>query len=75
MYCSIINFIYTDATAYISAHFGPDATIIIALDDVACTPYESRLIDCPHDRNISDCSHSEDAGVQCVPRESYQYIE
>ena len=67
--------IYTDATAYISAHFGPDATIIIALDDVACTPYESRLIDCPHDRNIADCSHSEDAGVQCVPRESYQYIE
>jgi len=66
--CRQLGYSGSDATAYISAHFGPDATIIVALDDVACTPYESRLIDCPHDRNIADCSHSEDAGVQCVPR-------
>ena len=59
-------FCYTDATAYGNAHFSSDATIIIALDDIACTPYESRLIDCPHDLNTADCSHSEDAGVQCV---------
>ena len=59
----------TDSTAYSNAHFGPDATIIIGLDDVACTAYDSRLIDCPHDSNTSDCSHSDDAGVQCVPRE------
>lgn len=60
---------YTDATAYNNAHFGQDATIIIALDDLACTAYESRLIDCTHDRNTIDCSHSGDAGVRCVPRE------
>ena len=30
--------------------------------------YESRLIDCPYDSHIADCTHSQDAGVQCVPR-------
>ena len=40
--------------------------------------YESRLIDCPYDSNVADCTHSQDAGVQCVPRElhssRYAYI-
>ena len=62
-------FICTDSTAYSSAHFGPNSAIIIALDDVACTVYESRLIDCPYDSHIADCTHSQDAGVQCVARE------
>jgi len=59
----------TDAIAYSDAHFGQDVTIIIALVDVACTVYESRLIDCPHDNNTGSCSHSDDAGAECVPRE------
>jgi len=59
----------TDATAYSNAHFGQDTSIIIALDDVACTTTQSRLIDCTHYSNTIDCSHSEDAGVQCVPSE------
>ena len=60
-------FLYADSTAYSSAHFGQNSAVIIALDDVACTVYESRLIDCPYDSHIADCTHSEDAGVQCVP--------
>ena len=62
-------FLYADSTAYSSAHFGQNSAVIIALDDVACTVYESRLIDCPYDSHIADCTHSEDAGVQCVPSE------
>ena len=58
-----------DATAYSNAYFGQDTSIIIALDDVACTTAQSRLIDCTHDSDTTDCSHSEDAGVQCVPSE------
>ena len=38
--------------------------------------YESRLIDCPYDSHVADCTHSQDAGVQCVARElhSHRYI-
>ena len=64
-------YICTDSTAYSSAHFGQNSAIIIALDEIACTVYEPRLIDCPYDSHITDCTHSEDAGVQCVPRKSY----
>ena len=58
---------HTDATAYTSANFG-QGTLPILLDDVACTVYESRLIDCPYSSQTSDCTHSLDAGVQCVAR-------
>ena len=70
-FCSerLLSYSSTDSTAYSNAHFGQNSDIIIALDDVACTVYESRLIDCPYDSHIADCTHSEDAGVQCVPRE------
>ena len=66
-------FICTDSTAYYSAHFGQNSAVIIALDNVACTVYEPRLIDCPYDSNVADCTHSEDAGVQCVPRELHSH--
>ena len=66
-------FSYTDSTAYSSAQFGQNSAIIIALDDVACTVYEFRLIDCPYDTHITDCTHSQDAGVQCVARELYSH--
>ena len=66
----------TDSVAYSSAHFGENSAIIIALDDVACTAYESRLIDCPYDSHIADCTHSQDAGVQCVARkfQNHRYV-
>ena len=68
-----VIFFHTDSTAYSSAHFGQNSAIIIALDDVACTVYESRLIDCPYDSNTVDCTHSQDAGVQCVARELHSF--
>ena len=67
-------FFCTDSTAHFGAHFGQNNDIIIALDDVACTVYEPRLIDCPYDSNTADCTHSHDAGVQCVARELHGYI-
>ena len=30
-----------------------------------CDGTESRLIDCTYDSHTADCSHLEDAGVQC----------
>ena len=68
-----VMFCNTDSSAYSSAHYGQNSAVIIALDDVACTVYESRLIDCPYDSNIADCTHSEDAGVQCVTRELHNF--
>ena len=72
-YCVIFHSYSVDATAYNNAHFGQDTSTIIALDDVACTTAESRLIDCTYDTNTSDCSHTEDAGVQCAPRELFPF--
>ena len=72
-----VLFFHTDSTPYSNAHFGQNSDIIIALDNVACTVYESRLIDCPYDSDVSDCTHSHDAGVRCVARElhGHKYLE
>ena len=72
--CHSFFFFCTDSTAHFGADFGQNNDIIIALDDVACTVYESMLIDCPYDSNTADCTHSHDAGVQCVARELHGYI-
>ena len=71
IYCTALlcNFCFTDATAHSNAAYGQNADIIIALDDLACTTAQSRLIDCTYDSNTADCSHSDDAGVACVARE------
>ena len=58
----------TDSTAYTNAHFGQGSTIIIAINDVACTGSEATIFSCTH-ANSHNCAHSEDAGAQCVPRE------
>lgn len=47
--------------AFFGAGDGP-----IALDDVACSGTEDGLLACPHDADASDCSHAEDAGVECL---------
>ena len=55
--------VYTDAVARGNAFYeqgsGP-----INLDEAACTGSEMRLIDCPFD-DTHDCTHAEDAGVDC----------
>ena len=38
----------------------------IAMDEVACTGDESRLIDCQYDSN-HNCFHFEDVGIYCNP--------
>ena len=38
----------------------------IWLDEVACTGTEAHIADCGHQGwGVHDCSHSQDAGVQC----------
>ena len=55
------------ATILTGAHV-IDGTGKILLDNVRCTGTESRLIDCLHNAiGVEDCSHSEDAGVRCLP--------
>ncbi|XP_029639087.1 neurotrypsin-like [Octopus sinensis] len=47
----------------------PDGTGKMWLDDVKCTGNENSLDDCTHKPwGSSDCTHSEDAGVECFNR-------
>ena len=73
MTCSSSSY-SVDAIAYSNAYFGQGTSLSIYLDDVACTTAQSRLIDCSYDSNTGDCSHSEDAGVQCVAREYFLIV-
>ena len=57
-------FLSADAIAYYGAYFGQGSGPI-HLDDVRCIGSESALIKCTYDPHTSDCSHYEDAGVQC----------
>ena len=60
----IIYFI--GAVARSSAIFG-QGTGPVFLDDLKCTGLEYRLFDCPGRAiETTPCSHSEDAGVECV---------
>ena len=75
MYVYIVRMtpsIYAAAEAVCCAHFGQGSSIPIHMNHVQCIGSESRLTDCPHytDHN---CSHSEDAGVQCVPAGELNY--
>ena len=56
----------TGATAFREARFGEGSGSIV-LDDVSCTGSEERLVDCSANDDTDGCTHSEDAGVQCLP--------
>ena len=60
--CMIMKF--TGAVPRLSAYFGPGTGSIVR-QYVRCTGSENRLIDCP--TSSSSCTHSEDAGVTCLP--------
>ena len=57
------------STALFAAYFG-QGTGSIVLNHVQCTGSETRLIDCPSEA-VTSCSHSEDAGVRCLPKTGY----
>ena len=46
--------------AYFGEGIGP-----ILMDGVRCRGSESRLLDCPHDKDTAKDSHNQDAGVHC----------
>ena len=54
-----------DAIARSDAYYGQGSGSIF-LTDVGCTGSESRLIDCSYSSYTDGCSHSDDAGVQCL---------
>ena len=56
---------HTGAIAYNLAQFGQGSGPIV-MDNVGCEGSEAQLTDCPFDSDTSDCSHFEDAGVECA---------
>ena len=58
--------VYAATTPVNRAGYGR-GTGTVLIDDLACTPFESRLIDCRGRFGSSNCNHGEDAGVICVP--------
>ncbi|NXT29449.1 MARCO protein, partial [Syrrhaptes paradoxus] len=51
----------------VSAFTASAGTGKIWLDDVACVGSETSIFDCPKpDWGVNNCSHNEDAGVECV---------
>ncbi len=55
---------FSGAMAVPSAFFG-QGTGPVFLDDLRCAGTERSLLDCPRNSMMSNCGHSEDAGVRC----------
>ncbi|XP_009073597.1 PREDICTED: HHIP-like protein 1, partial [Acanthisitta chloris] len=52
------------------AEFGEGTSLRILLDDVQCSGQERTLLECAHaDVGVHNCSHEEDAGVECSREE------
>ena len=63
----------SDSIALDSAFYGTGSGYI-ALDEVRCTGYEDRLIDCVSNAlGDNDCSHFEDASVICSQTSSSKF--
>ena len=46
-----------------------DGTGPILMDNVGCYGWETRLIDCSHNRDTSEDTHERDIAVHCIPGE------
>ncbi|XP_023931764.1 deleted in malignant brain tumors 1 protein-like [Lingula anatina] len=65
--CRMLGYNHRGATAVRSAKFGRGSGSI-HMEQVACTGRERFLKDCLHGKwGAHDCTHSEDAGVRCLP--------
>jgi deleted-in-malignant-brain-tumors protein 1 len=65
---------FTGANAVIKAAYYGKGRGPILLDDVGCNGKESYIWDCPHGGwNKHDCSHSSDAGVECLCKKGYTF--
>ena len=62
--CRQLGFSDGGAHALINAHYNSSSGPIY-LDDVGCEGSESSLMECNLDRDITECDHSQDAGVSC----------
>ena len=60
----IISTSFTDVITVKKAGFGSGISRPIILDDVTCTGNEENILNCSYD-SVSNCNHSEDAGVVC----------
>ena len=66
VYQLINNYVIPGATAYSYSYFG-GGTGGIYLDDMSCSGFEDRLIDCGHDGiGVHNCDHTDDAGARCM---------
>ena len=63
MFFSLILFLL-DVFPVKKADFGSSISRPIVLDDVKCTGNEENILNCSYD-SVSNCDHSEDAGVVC----------
>ena len=64
--CRQLGFSSSGAVARTSAAFGQGSGPIL-FEDLKCTGLEYRVFDCPsRGIEVTTCSHSEDAGVECM---------
>ena len=61
---TLVHIASLDATPRLSAYFGAGTGSILR-QYLLCSGTESRLVDCSS--SSSSCTHSEDAGVTCLP--------
>ena len=58
---------YEDAVSALQGYSVRDGAGRILLDEVRCYGWESSISKCRHNPwGVHDCSHSEDAGVECL---------
>ena len=67
--------IFLGSLAFRRAEFG-EGSGVVYLEGLECEGDETSLLDCPRDveLGLSLCDHSEDAGVRCYGKFSYNRI-